>query len=189
MASNDQEHLIVTTCAAEQLVDPNIHPVTVSSLESQDMEVMVEVESDDLATKRVHVVEYQCEDMEVSQDGQNTITNEEDENDNSVLASETIGQESSSTDKEEQQLVFKCVPVSSDGKPDTAKTLKLNRDILKEVLEKHGFSMDPSDWPEEALELDSVEDDDKKARKQKKKAKKMKKKKERRDKGKLHFFS
>ena len=183
MESNDQEQLMVTTGAAEQLVEPNIQPVAGSSLESQDMEVMVEVETDDLAAKGIHVVEFQCEDMEVSQDSQNIVTNEEDQNDNSVLASEILGQVSSSTDKEGQQLVFKCVPVSSDGKPDTAKTLKLNRDILKEVLEKHGFSMDPSDWPEEALELDKMEDDNKKARKQKKKAKKMKKKKERRDKG------
>ena len=146
MASNDEEHLVVTTSTAEQLVEANIQPVTVSNLESQDMEVMVEVETDDLAAEGVHVVEFQCGGMEVSQDSQNTVTNDEDGNDNSVLASETIGQELS-TDKEEQQLVFKCVPVSSDGKPDTAKTLKLNRDILKEVLEKHGFSMDPSDWP------------------------------------------
>ena len=76
------------------------------------------------------------------------------------------------------QLVFKCVPVSSDGTPDTAKTLKLNRDILKEVLEKHGFSMDPKDWPEEALVAEEDEAETTMSRKRKKKAKKMKRKKE-----------
>ncbi|XP_072025431.1 uncharacterized protein [Amphiura filiformis] len=83
-----------------------------------------------------------------------------------------------------QQLVFKCIPMSSDGKPDTAKTLKLNRDILKEVLEKHGFSMDPGEWPEYALEVDDHDDSEEKLRKQKKKAKKMKRKKDRQDKAK-----
>ncbi len=75
------------------------------------------------------------------------------------------------TKPEEPKPIFKCVAVNANGAPDWSKVMNLNKDILKEVLEKHGISMDPSDWPMQ------TEEEHEAARKKKKKAKKAKKKK------------
>ena len=68
------------------------------------------------------------------------------------------------------KTTFKCVAVSADGNPDWSKVMSLDRDILKEVFEKHGISMDTSDWP-------TQKNEDAEARKKRKLAKKAKKKK------------
>lgn len=78
--------------------------------------------------------------------------------------------EATNTANPEPKPFFKCVAVTPDGSPDWSKVMNLNKDILKEVLEKHGISMDTSAW------LSQTEGDEA-ARKKKKKAKKAKKKK------------
>lgn len=178
---NQEQQVVVNVEQPQQVQQVVIHQEQPMAIGEQMLQVIAEggetQQQDSVQHQKLHMnaqpnlihhqqhpVLPQTGAVHVTQSGETTQVHQEAPSSNN--SSHVVEGTGSGKDK----TMFKCVAVSADGNPDWSKVMSLDKDILKEVFEKHGISMDTSDWP-------TQKDEDAEARKKRKLAKKAKKKK------------